>query len=114
LLLQRLSENEPDGIFKLHHRAGDWFDRQGLKREALHHFLAVQDYQHAADLFKTLAPEIMERGEHTTVSEWINALPESVVREQPYLCVFHAWALQLTGQFEASETSYIRCRRSHG
>jgi LuxR family maltose regulon positive regulatory protein len=64
---------------------------------------AAKDYQRAADLLKTLALEILQRGEHTAVSGWINALPESLVREQPYLCVFHAWALQLTGQFEATE-----------
>ncbi len=103
LLRRRLRENEPDRISKLHHRAGDWFAGQGLNREALHHSLAAKDYQRAADLLKTLALEILQRGEHAAVSGWINALPESLVREQPYLCVIHAWTLHLTGQFEAAE-----------
>ena len=103
LLLQRLRENEPDRIPNLHHRAGGWFAKQGLNREAINHSLAAKDYQRATDLIRSLALEVLQSGEHATVAGWINALPESLVREQPYLCVLHAWALQLTGQFEATE-----------
>ena len=49
----------------------------------------------------------MQQGEHTTVVGWINALPEELVKGQPYLCVLDAWALQLTGRFEATEARLI-------
>jgi len=103
LLRRRLSQIHPNQEPVLHRRAGDWFAGQGLNREALHHALVAKDYHRAADLLETLALDILYRGEHTTVSDWINALPDSLVRERPYLCVYHAWTLQLTGQFEATE-----------
>ncbi len=103
LLRRRLSQTQPEQVPTLHRRAGDWFAGQGLNREALHHTLVAEDYQRAADLIETLALDILHGGEHTTVSDWINALPDSLVRERPYLCVHHAWALQLTGQFDAAE-----------
>ncbi len=103
LLRQRLGETEPDRMPQLHRRAAEWFASQGLNREALQHSLAAKDYQHATDLLKALALEILEEGEHAAVSGWINALPENLVKEQPYLCVIHAWTLHLTGQFEAAE-----------
>jgi LuxR family maltose regulon positive regulatory protein len=91
LLRQRLHQTQPEQLPILHIRAGEWFKRQGLNREAIKHSLAARDYQGAAELIRTIAIDIMQQGEHTTVVGWINALPEELVKEQPYLCVLHAW-----------------------
>ncbi|MFN2219829.1 MAG: LuxR C-terminal-related transcriptional regulator [Anaerolineae bacterium] len=107
LLRQRLRQAQPGQLPVLHIRARDWFIRQGLSREAIVHSLAAREYQGAAELIEAIAIDIMQQGEHTTVVGWINALPEELVQEQPYLCVLHAWALQLTGQLEAAEARLV-------
>jgi LuxR family maltose regulon positive regulatory protein len=107
LLRQRLRQTQPEKLPILHLRAAEWFTHQGLDREAIKHSLAAKDYQGAAELIKAIAIDIMQQGEHTAVVGWINTLPEELVKGQPYLCVLHAWALQLTGQFEATEARLI-------
>jgi LuxR family maltose regulon positive regulatory protein len=103
LLRQRLRQKQPDWVPTLHHRASEWYEQNGFADEAIEHALRGEDFERAAHLLEEYVDALLQRGEHTTVSGWINALPDSVVREHPYLCVFHAWALQLTGQFEATE-----------
>jgi LuxR family maltose regulon positive regulatory protein len=107
LLRQRLRQIQPEQLPILHIRAGEWFTRQGLSREAIKHSLAARDYQGAAELIRAIAVDIMQQGEHTTVAGWINALPEGLVKEQPYLCALHAWILQVTGQLETAKSRLI-------
>jgi len=103
LLLRRLRQTDAAQLPALHLRASAWFRGEGMNREAIKHSLAARDYRGAAELIKASAIDIMQQGEHTAVVGWINTLPEDLVRGQPYLCVLHAWALQLTGQLEAAE-----------
>jgi LuxR family maltose regulon positive regulatory protein len=107
LLQQRLRQTQPENLPVLHIEAGKWYKNQGFNQEAIEHLLAGKDYQNAAELIKTIAIDIIQQGAHTTVVGWINALPEEFVKEHPYLCVLQAWALQLTGQFEAAEARLI-------
>jgi LuxR family maltose regulon positive regulatory protein len=115
LLRQRLHQNPPplsspsvggtEGriVAELHRRASAWYKNHGFADQAIEHALRGEDFERAAHLLEEYADALLQRGEHTTVSDWINALPDSLVRERPYLCVYHAWTLQLTGQFEATE-----------
>jgi len=107
LLRQRLRQTQPEQLSILHIRASEWFYQQGLNREAIKHSLAARDFQGATELIKAVAIDTMQQGEHTTVVGWINALPDEFVKEQPYLCVLHAWALQLNGQMETAEIRLI-------
>ena len=107
LLFQRLRQTQPDKIPVLHIKAGEWFNQQGMKREAIKHSLAGRNYQGAADMIKSIAIDVMQQGKHTTVVQWINAIPDELIKERPYLCVLHAWALQLTGQLETSQARLI-------
>jgi LuxR family maltose regulon positive regulatory protein len=107
LLRQRLRQTQSEKLPILHIRAGQWYDRQGLKREAIKHFLAGRDYQGAAELISAIAIDIIQQGEHTTVAGWVDAIPEEFAKGKPYLCVLHAWALQLMGQLETAEAYLI-------
>ncbi|NIW45813.1 MAG: LuxR family transcriptional regulator, partial [Gammaproteobacteria bacterium] len=107
LLRQRLHQIQPEYFPILQIKAGEWFKNQGFNREAIKHLLIGKEYQSAAELIRSVAIEIIQQGEHTTVGGWINSLPGEFVKAQPYLCVLHARALQLTGQLEASEALLI-------
>jgi LuxR family maltose regulon positive regulatory protein len=107
LLRQRLRQTHPEKLPLLHVRASDWFRHQGHHREAIRYSLAAGDYEGATGLIRAIAIDVIQQGEHTTVAGWINALPDELVKEQSYLCVLHAWALQLIGQLEAGESRLI-------
>lgn len=107
LLRLRQRQTQSENLTTLHTRAGEWFNQQGLKREAIKHLLASRDYQGAAELIGEISADIIQQGEHTTVIGWINALPEDFVKEKPDICVLHAWALQLTGESETAEARLV-------
>lgn len=107
LLRQRLHRFHPDLVPVLHNLASEWFTKQGLHREAIKHSLAGGDYQGAAELISTIGLEIIDLGQPTIVVGWIDALPEAIVKDRPYLCVLHARAMQLTGQLEPAESRLV-------
>ncbi len=107
LLRQRLRQTYPEKLPILHRRAGDWFRHQGYHREAIKYSLAAGDYQGAAESIGAMGIDIIQQGEHTTVSQWIHALPEELVKDQPYLCVLHAWALLLAGQLDTAQARLL-------
>jgi LuxR family maltose regulon positive regulatory protein len=112
LLRQRLHHSTPEVIPGLHIRASKWYSQHGLVHEAIKHSLRAKDYNRANDLIKELAIDIIQQGDHTSVVEWINEMPDEFVKERPYLCVLHAWTLQLTGQLETAETLLIEAENA--
>jgi LuxR family maltose regulon positive regulatory protein len=104
LLYKRLGQIQPDLIPELHLRAAGWYRQNGLIQEALDHYLTSEHYHGAADLVEGNAKALLERSELATLMKWVDALPGEQVRSRPWLCVYHAWALRLSGsRFEAVE-----------
>jgi LuxR family maltose regulon positive regulatory protein len=91
-LRQRQTSCVPDASF-LHDRASVWLEQEGLLREAVGHALAAEDYDRAADLVTKVAPALLSSWEFETFAAWFRALPESVRRSRPQICVMHAWFL---------------------
>jgi LuxR family maltose regulon positive regulatory protein len=107
LLRRRLSQKHPEVVSLLHVRAAAWFRDRGNNHEAIKHFLTGGDHQSAAELIEAVALKTIQQGDHTTVTDWINALQEDLVNARPFLCVLHARALQLAGELETSEARLI-------
>ena len=103
LLRQRQKQTQAENIPALHIRASEWFNKEGANREAIKHSLAAKDYERAIELIEAIGVDILQQGNHTSVSGWINEIPEEIIIKHPYLCALHAWVLQLTGEVETSE-----------
>jgi len=104
LLRQRLQdETTLDEITDLHKQASQWYEAQELLSEALHHALATQDFERAARLMGSKVTEKIMQGEVSTVREWLQALPEDVVHDNPVLCVSKAWIYYFSHQYDAIE-----------
>jgi LuxR family maltose regulon positive regulatory protein len=99
-LRARLRELHPERWQELHHRAAEWCERNGLLAQAVEHALAVDDSEQATRLVEQIAESIWRRGEMMRLLGWLEALPESLLRARPRLCVFHAWTLNIVGRFE--------------
>lgn len=102
------------GMAGLHRRAAEWYEQQGLVAAAMSHALAAADVERAARLVEQNAQMLLSRSEMTTLLSWLNALPAELVRSQPQLSLFQAWALALTGQLDAAETSLPESERQPG
>ncbi|NIV30465.1 MAG: helix-turn-helix transcriptional regulator, partial [Anaerolineae bacterium] len=81
----------------LHLRASEWYEQNGYVSEAVHHAFASGDLARAADLIEQNARDTFARSELRTLMNWVDTLPEDLVQTRPWLCVFYAWALRLTG-----------------
>lgn len=95
---------QPDQIAALHGRASSWYERNGLRSDAIRHALAAKDFERAADLIELAWPA----AEEGTISEvawlgWANALPEALAHTRPVLNVCYAYALLGLGELEAAE-----------
>lgn len=104
LLRQRLQdETTPERVICLHKRASQWYEGQNLLSQALHHALAVEDFARAAKLMGRKIIEKIMQGEISMVREWLQALPEDVVHNNPILCVSQAWICYFSHQYDAIE-----------
>jgi LuxR family maltose regulon positive regulatory protein len=102
---QRLRESEPERIAELHRRAAGWYEHNGFIPEAVSHALAAGDFEGAARLVEQSARQMLERSELEQLIGLVDELPDEHVRARPWLCVFHAWALRLSGSgLEAVES----------
>jgi LuxR family maltose regulon positive regulatory protein len=103
LLIGRLRQAQPGQVPTLHSRASEWYAHHGFQAEAVHHALAGGDAARAADLIEANGLRLIGQGAFSTVQNWIDVLPEGLVRERPYLCVYYAWASNFTHQLQAIE-----------
>lgn len=92
-----LEENQPEHIRELHHRAAGWYELNGFTAEALNHYLIAKEDSEATRLVEANAKRLVEGSELATLIKWVGKLPDAQVRVRPWLCVYHAWALRLSG-----------------
>jgi LuxR family maltose regulon positive regulatory protein len=98
LLRHRLQQTLPAQWPDLHRRAATWYEQHGFINEAIHHALQAEAYPEAARLVEVNAFTALKQGEVMTVLGWLDRLPQETVHAHPWLSVWHAWALLLTGQ----------------
>ena len=105
VLQSRLQQIYPSRIAELHARAAAWFDQHGFVAGAVGHALAAADFAYAAQLIEQAAETLLKQGEIATLLTWLRALPADLLRTQPRLSLFHAWALTSINQLDAAEVS---------
>lgn len=91
LLRQRLRQTPGADPAELHRRAREWYRQHGLLPEAVNHALAGGDFEAAADLVEQLAGTLLRSGAGSSLSTWLDALPEALLHARPRLCLARAW-----------------------
>jgi LuxR family maltose regulon positive regulatory protein len=102
-LQHQLKRRQPERVPDLHRRASEWYEENGLVDGAVFHAFAAENVERAADLVETNALDALMRGEVYTVINWLDSLPEALVRSRPRLGISQAWQLISTGQIEKAE-----------
>jgi ATP/maltotriose-dependent transcriptional regulator MalT len=103
VLRQRLTKNAPTVFDELHLRASAWFENEGFITEAINHALAAGNWERGAPLMEMAGESLRQRGEIATLSNWIQALPDSVRRAHPALCLSYTRALVDVARFADAE-----------
>ncbi len=104
LLRVRLRQSRADTLQALHLKAARWFEENGFEAEAVDHTLAAGDFERASRLVEKIAVTMWIRGEITNLLKWIDSLPKALSCSRPRLCIYYAFALEITGQLAGVET----------
>ena len=105
-LQAQLQKKFPERVEQLHHKALHWLEQNGLIAEAIPHALAGSDHKISARLIASLAPDYLKRGELVTLRRWLDRLPDSVIWNQPRLCLTQIWLL-LDSNLQVDAQSYF-------
>jgi LuxR family transcriptional regulator, maltose regulon positive regulatory protein len=100
LLRIELHRSEPDVVADLHRRAATWFETGVLIEEALRHLIAAGDVARSADLIAADWVDEFNGGGLSTISGYLDLLPEETVLQDPRLCVARAWIALSVGQLD--------------
>jgi len=98
LLKQRLNTTHPNIIKELHSKAVSWYAANGVLAKAIQHAFAGDDIEMAARLIEKGAFKALEQSDLKLILNWVDRLPEKVLKKHPWLFTYHSWALLLTGQ----------------
>ena len=71
VLRMHLMAEQPGQVPILHHRASEWYERNGLAANAIHHALAAKDFERAAYLIEKAVPEMRRSRQEVTLLSWI-------------------------------------------
>jgi len=98
-----LVRDYPEEVDGLHLMAATWFNSEGYPGEAVDHGLRSGNMVRARELFLEHWLPVLHRGEVATVLRWLDALPEAMKRDDPYVALADCWALFISGQGSAIE-----------
>ncbi|MCP4285146.1 MAG: helix-turn-helix transcriptional regulator, partial [Gammaproteobacteria bacterium] len=93
LLQQGLKQSYLEDMPALHRKACEWYQHNGLVREAICHALLGGDIEQAANLIEGHIFAAMEQRELLMLEQWLAGLPKELVRFRPWLSVAYAWVL---------------------
>jgi LuxR family maltose regulon positive regulatory protein len=104
VLQTHLLETHPEQVSILHQQASVWYERNGMRSDAIHHALAAKDFEGAAGLIELAGPITEDVSiESVTWLGWVKRLPEELICARPVLNVWYAYALLGRGEMEAAE-----------
>jgi LuxR family transcriptional regulator, maltose regulon positive regulatory protein len=105
LLRQRLRQNlrstagdVESGLAELHIRASQWCEDNGLELEAFRHAAAANDIERAERLIEGGGIPLYDRGAVTTIVNWLESLPATVLDARPSLWWRYGALLLVIGQ----------------
>jgi len=99
-----LEEEYPDSIKELHNRAFRWYRDNGAVVAAIHHAIACDDLESAAQLASTHITTTLLVGGPLTLIKWIEQFSPELIRQYPGLgiaCAQAAFSLGQPGRSEA-------------
>lgn len=98
LLLRQLGA---PGVAALSARASRWYEQHDLAAEAIEAAIQASEFERAVQLIEQLSQVLFLRFQHYTLRHWIERLPTDQWMTRPLACLAYAWALFLSGAYDA-------------
>ncbi|HZQ11003.1 MAG TPA: BTAD domain-containing putative transcriptional regulator [Anaerolineae bacterium] len=102
-LQMRLRQTQPARFFDLQRQAAANFERHGQLDQAIEHWFTAGAPEDAARLIQIIGDEYYALGRWTTLTRWLDALPESVVHGAPVLLLLRAILMAESGGVEQAQ-----------
>ena len=106
LLRQRLEQTYLKQKPKLHQRASEWFKQNESWPDAVHHALAAEDLEQAAEVIALAWVPMNTSYRSVTWLGWAKSLPDEMVRSKPALSTSCGWASLDAGDLESAELHF--------
>ncbi|MEP7216761.1 MAG: AAA family ATPase, partial [Anaerolineaceae bacterium] len=106
VLRAHLREEMPHQVSKLYGRASGWYEQNGYRAEAIRCAVTAGDFERAAGLIEFEAEPLVRAHQPDRLVNWLEPIPEHVIRSMPVLSTYYALALQGVGDLAAAE-SYL-------
>ena len=111
VLQAHLSMEHPEQLPILHRRASEWHEQNGSAAEAIRHALAGRDFERAANLIERALPATRQARQEAALLNWLQALPDDVVRHRPVLSAHYTGVLLQNGQLAGAEAHLLNAER---
>jgi len=99
LLRKRLGQSlTTEAIAELHIHASEWYENNDLLLEAFRHATAAKDIERAVRLMESKRMPLHRRGTATTILDWLESLPKTLLDARPALWWKQASLLLIIGQ----------------
>jgi LuxR family maltose regulon positive regulatory protein len=102
-LRARLQAENPGRVPSLHRAASDWHGEHGTLADAISHALAAGDTEHVADLVELALSDARQRRQDRTLRNWLNVLPDEVIRGRALLATQMGPARLSEGDLDGAE-----------
>ena len=100
------------GVDEDHLRASEWYEANGLEIEAFHHAAAANDIERAERLIKREGMPLHSLAVVTTILNWLDSLPKTVLDARPWLWVRSATSALMAGQTTGVEEKLQAAERA--
>lgn len=84
----------------LHTKASQWFMFHGFASEAVKHALASGDLDQAVYTISQAAPSAMEQAAFVSLTRWLDALPDEIIRQSAELPLYKSFLLFFTQTYQ--------------
>jgi ATP/maltotriose-dependent transcriptional regulator MalT len=91
------------GITRLHLRATEWYEQNGLTLEAIHQASLASDFDRVERLIEQNYFELMNRGEMSSIRYWTKKLSKELVYSRPRLCIYEAMSRSWFGELDEAD-----------
>ncbi len=107
LLKTKALESYPGMDKKIHQKAATWFLNHDEIELALYHAAEAQDWAFYARVINELGMEKLYTGEVGILANWLNKIPESIIKQDIWLLTQQSWVFLLQGEAAACQTNLV-------
>ncbi|MGB1479230.1 MAG: LuxR C-terminal-related transcriptional regulator [Marinobacter salsuginis] len=102
-LLLRISHTEPEKATRLWQRTVEWLLAHGHVQEAIAQIVRQTDWPWLAQVLAEHGNNLIHGGYHLPVLGWLDALPQSLVNDNPQLQMLRIWGLFFANRVDTLE-----------